>query len=82
MMLFCVPIFVKIFLCFFILWSSLAGSGDTLEMTFSRNSAQIQVIHKQHPSSFTGTDLQDHLDKVGKKKIVLAGMSHSIQLPP
>lgn len=32
-----------------------------------------QVVHKQHPSSFTGTDLQEHLEKVGKKKIVLAG---------
>ena len=33
------------------------------------------MIHKQHPSSFTATDLSDHLEKVGKKKIVLAGMS-------
>lgn len=32
-----------------------------------------KVIHKQHPSSFTGTDLAEHLDKLGKKKIVLAG---------
>jgi len=31
------------------------------------------VIHKQHPSSFTGTDLNEHLEKLGKKKIVLAG---------
>ena len=32
---------------------------------------------KQHPSSFTGTDLGEHLDKLGKKKIVLAGyMAH------
>jgi len=37
-----------------------------------------QVIHKQHPSSFTGTDLSEHLEKVGKKKIVLAGKSHEV----
>jgi len=34
-----------------------------------------QVIHKTQPSSFTDTDLQAHLDKLGKKKIVLAGPS-------
>lgn len=33
------------------------------------------MVHKQHPSSFTGTDLGEHLEKVGKKKIVLAGGS-------
>ncbi|CAD6572753.1 MAG: hypothetical protein ASARMPREDX12_005430 [Alectoria sarmentosa] len=36
-----------------------------------------KVVLKQHPSCFTGTDLGEHLDKVGKKKIVLAGyMAH------
>ena len=29
---------------------------------------------KQHPSAFTGTDLNVHLEKLGKKKIVLAGV--------
>lgn len=29
---------------------------------------------KQHPSAFTDTDLEKHLEKLGKKKIVLAGM--------
>lgn len=32
------------------------------------------MIHKQQPSSFTGTDLNEHLKKLGKNKIVLAGM--------
>lgn len=36
-----------------------------------------KVVLKQHPSSFTGTDLNEHLEKLGKKKIVLAGyMAH------
>ena len=30
---------------------------------------------KTQPSSFTGTDLNEHLEKLGKKKIVLAGKS-------
>ena len=37
-----------------------------------------QVIHKTQPSSFTNTDLKEHIDKLGKKKIVLAGKSHSL----
>ena len=32
------------------------------------------MVVKQHPSAFTGTDLDAHLEKLGKKKIVLAGM--------
>ena len=40
-----------------------------------------KVIHKQHPSSFTGTDLAEHLDKLGKKKIVLVGMYIYTSLP-
>ena len=32
-----------------------------------------KVITKQHPSAFTGTDLQRVLEGCGKKKIVLAG---------
>lgn len=40
-----------------------------------------KVVHKQHPSSFTGTDLAEHLDKLGKKKIVLAGKTFPILLP-
>lgn len=39
--------------------------------------ASEKVVHKQHPSSFTGTDLHEHLDKLGKKKIVLAGIISS-----
>lgn len=35
------------------------------------------MIHKQQPSSFTGTDLDEHLKKLGKKKVVLAGMLSS-----
>jgi hypothetical protein len=31
------------------------------------------IVHKTEPCSFTKTDLQDHLERVGKKKIVLAG---------
>ena len=31
------------------------------------------MVLKQHPSSFTGTDLGEHLESLGKKKIVLAG---------
>src|SRR5579859_461781 len=35
------------------------------------------VIHKQAPSSFTGTELDDVLKKLGKKQIVLVGyMAH------
>ena len=41
------------------------------------------MVLKQHPSSFTGTDLAEHLDKLGKKKIVLAGTHlHTLSLPP
>ena len=32
-----------------------------------------QVVHKMQPSSFTDTDLKEHIDKLGKKKLVLAG---------
>ncbi|KAL0942714.1 isochorismatase family [Colletotrichum truncatum] len=36
-----------------------------------------KVIHKLHPSSFAGTDLQKHLEATGFKKIVLVGyMAH------
>ncbi|KAI1842176.1 hypothetical protein JX265_001463 [Neoarthrinium moseri] len=36
-----------------------------------------KVIQKQYPGSFAGTDLQDHLEKVGSKKVVLTGyMAH------
>lgn len=31
------------------------------------------VIHKQAPSSFTGTELHDQLTKLGKKQVVLTG---------
>ncbi|WVQ73439.1 hypothetical protein IAR50_003011 [Cryptococcus sp. DSM 104548] len=35
------------------------------------------VVNKQHPGAFTDTDLQDLLDKVGRKKVVLVGyMAH------
>ena len=32
-----------------------------------------KVIHKEHPSSFADTDLQQHLESLGSKKIVLTG---------
>ena len=32
-----------------------------------------KVIMKQHPSAFTGTDLQEVMEGLGKRKIVLAG---------
>ena len=35
----------------------------------------MQVITKNHPSAFTGTDLQKAMEGFGKKKIVLAGTS-------
>jgi len=36
-----------------------------------------KLIHKQYPGSFTGTDLQAHLQEVGAKKLVLTGyMAH------
>lgn len=36
-----------------------------------------QVISKQQPGSFTGTDLQDILEKSGRKKVLLTGyMAH------
>ncbi len=34
----------------------------------------MKVIHKQFPSSFTDTDLKEHLEKIGKKKVVVTGM--------
>lgn len=30
-------------------------------------------IHKKHPGAFAGTDLQDFIDKTGKKVVVLTG---------
>jgi len=37
-----------------------------------------KIVHKTQPSSFTKTDLKEHLEKIGKKKIVLAGyMAHN-----
>ncbi|KAL9126760.1 MAG: hypothetical protein Q9175_007867 [Cornicularia normoerica] len=39
-----------------------------------------KVVLKQHPSSFTGTDLAAHLDRLGKRKIVLAGRCLSLWL--
>ena len=36
------------------------------------------MVHKTHPSSFTDTVLHEHLQSLGKKKIVLAGyMAHN-----
>ena len=32
------------------------------------------VVTKQHPSAFTGTGLASHLERLGKRRIVLAGM--------
>lgn len=32
-----------------------------------------KVIAKNHPGSFAGTDLAEHLEKLGSKKIVLTG---------
>lgn len=32
-----------------------------------------KVIHKHHASSFAETDLQQHLESIGRKKIVLVG---------
>jgi nicotinamidase-related amidase len=35
------------------------------------------VVHKQHPGSFTGTDLQDLIQKTGKNQLVIVGyMAH------
>ncbi|KAF6217481.1 hypothetical protein HO133_006819 [Letharia lupina] len=39
--------------------------------------ASEKVVHKQHPSSFTGTDLHEHLDKLGKKKIAHVCISNT-----
>ncbi|KAI0133701.1 Isochorismatase-like protein [Xylariales sp. AK1849] len=36
-----------------------------------------KTVVKQYPGSFTGTDLGEHLEKLGAKKVVLAGyMAH------
>jgi len=41
-----------------------------------------KVIHKLYPSSFADTDLQQHLELIGSKKLVLAGyMVSRISLP-
>ena len=51
--------------------------ADEFEELSNGAGEKEKVIHKQHPSSFTGTDLAEHLDRLGKKKIVLAGMDIS-----
>ncbi|PKS05623.1 hypothetical protein jhhlp_008142 [Lomentospora prolificans] len=36
-----------------------------------------KVVHKNYPSSFADTDLKQHLDSIGSKKLVLVGyMAH------
>lgn len=32
-----------------------------------------KIVHKKHPSSFAGTDLQEHLESINSKKLVLVG---------
>ena len=39
---------------------------------------RFQEIHKQHPSAFTGTGLDEQLKELGKSKIVLVGYMVSL----
>lgn len=43
------------------------------EMDAVKAKSGEKVIHKQHPGSFAGTELQKWLDGQGVKKVVLAG---------
>ncbi len=47
--------------------------ADEFEELTAGAGEKEKVIHKQHPSAFTGTDLGGHLEGLGKRKIVLAG---------
>ena len=40
-----------------------------------------QVIHKAKPCSFSDTDLHAHLEKLGKKKVVLGGVDPAPDQP-
>jgi len=56
-------------------------SGTPLADEFAELKAKAgsgeKAIAKQHPGSFTGTDLAEMLEKGGRKKVVLAGyMAH------
>ena len=53
--------------------TELADEFPELTPSGASVSGNEKVIHKQHPSAFTGTDLAAHLDALGKKEIVLAG---------
>ena len=50
-------------------------SGTKLAAEFDELSPKQgeAVIVKNYPGSFTGTDLQEQLEKSGKKKVVLTG---------
>ncbi|CAF1192668.1 unnamed protein product [Didymodactylos carnosus] len=53
--------------------------GTSLPEIFAELTPQAneEVIHKKFPSSFTGTNLQTSLEKIGKKQIALCGyMAH------
>ena len=54
-------------------------SGTELAEEFEelRPSGGEKVIHKVKPCSFSDTELHSHLEKLGKKKVVLGGyMAH------
>ncbi len=41
------------------------------------NNSHEAIIHKQHPGSFTGTNLEQQIKQTGKKQLVLVGyMAH------
>ncbi|ANB12481.1 putative isochorismatase family protein yrdC [Sugiyamaella lignohabitans] len=53
--------------------------GTPLEEEFSelKPVGNEKVVYKEHPGSFTGTDLGEFLESTGKKKLVLTGyMAH------
>lgn len=56
------------------------GSALAEEFEELAPKATEKVVHKQHPSSFGGTDLQQHLESYGCKKIVLVGYMVSYYL--
>lgn len=49
------------------------GKPVAEEMDAVKAKSGEKVIHKQHPGSFAGTELQKWLDGQGVKKVVLAG---------
>lgn len=53
----------------------LSTPGTTLAEIFDELAPKPgeKIIHKNHPSSFAGTELQAHLESIGRNKTMLVG---------